>query len=100
MHVSAECGQEKILALLVELAPSRGDIVDIKDEKRGLSVFDILRANDMGGMLRRLRKMVKRKFPPNLNVRSASLEDASNIYQIVNKAYSIEIGSEGIAYRQ
>lgn len=99
VHVAAECGQEKILSLLVELAPSRRDIVDTRDEKRGLSVFDILRANDMGGILRRIQKTIKRKFPPILRVRSASLEDASNIYEIVNKAYSIEIGNEGIAFK-
>ena len=48
--------KKNFLALLIQFATSKSEIMDTKDAKRGLSVFDILSANDMGGILRRIKK--------------------------------------------
>ena len=98
-HAAAERGHEEVLKLLVRCARNRAEIYGIKDSSRRLSAFGLLRANDMSGIARRVSLLAKRLFPPLLRSRQAKIADAQCIFQLVNRAYSLEIGDEGLAFK-
>ena len=99
LHAAAERGHEAVLSVLVECAKERADLYGIKEAARGMSVLQLLRANDMNGLARRIGTLAKRLFTPVRHVRSATLEDALDIFTLVNRAYSVEIGDEGLAFK-
>jgi GNAT superfamily N-acetyltransferase len=99
LHAAAERGEEEVLAALVRCAGDAADVYGVREAAGGLTALGLLRARDMSGIARRVGALVRRMFPPAVRVRPAALEDAARIFQLVNRAYSVEIGDEGLAFK-
>jgi predicted GNAT family N-acyltransferase len=103
LYVACEGGQEDVAKLLIVATKTT-------NSQAVLAAIQVARNNDMGFMARRLEALWKEQTISNQGetkniektvvTRHGKVEDLDNIYKLVNRAYELEKGDSGIAFKK